>query len=181
MSEATPPGHTSRTDARAARVHEQRRVALHALEVLEYAVGAPAPRRHRTWLHRVCVAADALTVALRDHLPATDEMHLLDEIALTTPDHLGRIVQLRRAHLDLAIAVASLREQLEPEPTMDVDVASVQDKLANVARQFREHQAEEAAIVREATGIELDDIDHAESIHSGAARSAGIGGTPPPT
>ena len=36
----------------------------HALHVVEYALSAPAPRRERTWLHRLTIAIDALSDAI---------------------------------------------------------------------------------------------------------------------
>lgn len=80
----------SALDVLAADVREERRIALHALHVLEYTLTAPAPRRHRTWLHRVTVAVDALHTALRAQLHADDQpMCLLDEIA---PDDVSVVV-----------------------------------------------------------------------------------------
>ncbi|MCU1364384.1 MAG: hypothetical protein JWL72_2203 [Ilumatobacteraceae bacterium] len=143
-------------DALAAEVTAERRKALHAIHVLEYALTAPAPRRHRTWIHRVIVAVEALHATLHDQMQASESIGLLDEIALTHPEHLARIDRLREDVLDLTIAVASLREQVEPDPTIDVNPDDVRDRLATITRQFRQHQAAEADLVYQATGIELD-------------------------
>ncbi|HEX2781940.1 MAG TPA: hypothetical protein VHN36_00040 [Ilumatobacteraceae bacterium] len=156
MSEPTDPRSTS-FGVLAADVSSERRTALHALHVLEYALTAPAPRRHRTWLHRVSVAIDALHAALQAQLPATDKLYLLDEIALSNPEYLNRIQRLRQELLDLTIAVASLREQIEPDPTIEIDPAGIRDRLSTITRQFRQHQAREADLVYEAAGVELDD------------------------
>jgi hypothetical protein len=150
-----PPG---TLDVLAADVRAQRQIALHALQVVEYALTAPAPRRHRTWLHRVTVAIDALHVALDSQLPKLDEpIRLLDEIALSHPSYIPRIERLQQELLDLTIAVASLREQIEPDPTIDIDPSGIRARLGAVAAQFRQHQAREADLVYEATGQELDD------------------------
>ena len=139
-------------------VRAERRAALHALHVVEYALAAPSPRRHRTWLHRVTIAVDALHAALRAQLPAADgPVRLLDEIALCHPDFFARIEQVQQDLLDLTIAVAFLREQLEPDPTIEIDPADIRRRLGAVAAQFREHQAREADLVYEATGRELDE------------------------
>jgi hypothetical protein len=157
MSEPIDPRSTS-FGVLAADVSSERRTALHALHVLEYALTAPAPRRHRTWLHRVSVAIDALHAALQAQLPTTDNpLHLLDEIALSNPEYLDRIQRLRQELLDLTIAVASLREQIEPDPTIEIDPAGIRDRLSTITRQFRQHQAREADLVYEAAGVELDD------------------------
>ena len=156
MSEAPAP--RSPLDDLAGDVRAERRTALHALHVVEYTLVAPAPRRHRTWLHRVTVAVDALHAALRAQLPAADgPIRLLDEIALCQPDYLARIEQVQQELLDLTIAVAFLREQIEPDPTIEIDPADIRDRLGAVAARFREHQAREADLVYEATGRELDE------------------------
>jgi hypothetical protein len=143
----------------ASQVRSQRRIALHALHVLEYALNSPAPRRHRTWIHRVTVAVDALKHALDAQLHShhDDSIDLLAELALSDPSYTIRIQKLRQELLDLAVAVASLREQIEPDPDIDIDPADVRDRLATITRRFRQHQAREADLVYEATGIELDD------------------------
>lgn len=142
----------------AADVRAERQIALHALSVLEYAVTAPTPRRQRTWSHRVMIAVEALQAALQARMHATDSaVHLLDEIALSNPDYVAPIQGLRQELLDLTIAVASLRELIEPDPIIEVDPDDVRDRLAGLARQFREHQAREARLVDQATGLNLDD------------------------
>lgn len=155
-------GPTSRTnsplDALAADVRQERRIALHALHVLEYALTAPAPRRHRTWLHRVTIAVDALHTALRVQLHAGDQpICLLDEIALSNPSYLEPIQRLRQELLDLTIAVASLREQIEPDPVIEINPDEIRERLATLTRQFRQHQAREADLVYEATGLDIDE------------------------
>lgn len=150
----------SALDALAADVREERRIALHALHVLEYALTAPAPRRHRTWLHRVTIAVDALHAALQAQLQADGlPMGLLDEIALSEPTYLTRIQFLRQDLLDLTVAVASLREQIEPDPAIDVNPDDIRGRLATLTHQFRQHQAREADLVYEATGLDLDGPD----------------------
>src|SRR3954451_13858945 len=112
MSEA--PARRSTLDVLASDVRAERQTALHALHVLEYALSPPAPRRHRTWLHRVTIAVDALGTALEAEPPPPDgPIRLLDEIALPQPEYLTRIQLIQQDLLDLAIAGASLREQIE--------------------------------------------------------------------
>jgi hypothetical protein len=135
-----------------------RQAALRALHVLEYALAAPTPRRQRTWLHRVTVAVEALHTALRAQLPkADDPIRLLDEIALCHPSYLPQIEQLQQELLDLTIAVASLREQIEPDPTIQINPTDIRDRLSTLTKQFREHQAREADLVYEAIEHELDE------------------------
>ena len=142
----------------AADLRRQRSVALHALHVLEYALTAPAPRRQRTWLHRVTTAVDALNAALHAQLRSPgDKIDFLTELTLTEPTYAIPIQRLRQELLDLAVATASLREQIEPDPTMTVDPTYVRKRLATIAHRFRQHQAREADLVYEATGLTVDD------------------------
>ncbi len=142
----------------AADLRSQRAVALRALHVLEYALTAPAPRRHRTWLHRVTTALDALRSALDNQLHAhQDSIDLLAELALSEPDYAIPVERLRQDLLDLTIAAASLREQIEPDPVINIDPDDIRDRLGRIANQFRQHQAAEADLVYQATGIELDE------------------------
>jgi hypothetical protein len=161
MSDPLAPRRASAFGVLAADVRAERRIALHALHVLEYALTAPAPRRHRTWLHRVTVAVDALYAALHVQIHAVDDpLHLLDEIALSNPSYLTRIQHLRQELLDLTIAVASLREQIEPDPVIEIDPEGIRERLSTITQQFRNHQAREADLVYEATGLELDEQSH---------------------
>jgi hypothetical protein len=130
------------------------------MHALEYALCAPAPRRHRTWLHRITVAVDALRAALDAQLHTQDDgsTGLLAAVALSEPDDAVRIQRLQQELLDLKVAAASLREQIEPDPAMSIDPGDIRDRLATLAHGFRQHQAREADLIYEATGIELDDI-----------------------
>ena len=156
MPEPTAP--RTAVDLLAAEVRRERQAALHALHVLEYALAAPSPRRHRTWLHRVTVAVDAVYAALLLQIPTADEpVRLLDEIALCHPRYFPRVEQLHQDLLNITIAVASLRERIEPDPTIEIDPADIREQLSAVTNQFREHQAREADLVYEATGLVLDE------------------------
>jgi hypothetical protein len=64
--------------------------------------------------------------------------------------------RLQQELLDLTIAVASLREHIEPDPTIAIDPADIRERLGAVATRFRQHQAQEADLVYEAMGRELD-------------------------
>lgn len=156
MSEPLQPPSLRDVFDAAARVRLERRTALHALHLLEYSLNAPAPRRHRTWIHRVTTAVDALWSALDVQLHRQDAIDLFAELALSEPSYAIRIERLRQELLDLTIAVASLREQIEPDPAIGIDPSDIRDRLATVTHRFRQHQAREGDLVYEATGIELD-------------------------
>ena len=146
-----------RVDRAAELARDARQASLHALHVLEYALSAPVPRRERTWLHRVTIALEALAVALDRQIHAEDvSLGLLSEIALCEPQYATQIQRLRQEQIDLAIAVASLREQIEPNPELPIDTADVRDRLASLARRYRQHRARESDLIYEAVGLELD-------------------------
>lgn len=155
------PASTQRQDMTAgsasiARAH--RRTSLRALHLLEYALAAPAPRRQRTWVHRVTNALDALARALGEQTQADEQsIGLLAEIALSHPRYALQVRQLRQELLDVAIAVASVREQIEPDPERGIDAADIRDKLASVTRRIRGYHAREADLVFDAIGIAMED------------------------
>lgn len=154
MSEQAAPGNA--LDLLVADVRCERQASLHALHVLEYALAAPAPRRQRTWLHRVSTAIDALHDALQKQIfQGDDPIRLHDEIALCQPEYVPKIQQLHRELLDLTIAVASLREQVEPDPMIEIDPRKIRDRLSIVTEQFREHQVRESDFIYEAIGRQL--------------------------
>ncbi len=64
--------------------------------------------------------------------------------------------------MDLVICLASLREQIEPDPEFGVDPNDIRDRLASLARRFRQYRAREADLIYEASGIDLDDELHNE-------------------
>jgi hypothetical protein len=76
--------------------------------------------------------------------------------------------------LDLTIAVASLREQIEPDPGSEVDPSGIRERLSTVTQRFRAHQAREADLVYEATGLGLQ-----EPLDLGAVSELGIRRLPP--
>jgi hypothetical protein len=158
MSESSPQ--RDALNRLAVELRAEREAALRALHVLEYALAAPAPRRQRTWLHRVTVALEALHAALVRQIPESDgSIRLLDEIALYDPRCLPEIQQLQQDLLDLTIAVASLRERVEPDPTIEIDPTDIRERLSVVTKLFRQYQAREADLVYETTGLELQQLN----------------------
>ena len=77
--------------------------------------------------------------------------------SLWCPDYLPQVEQLHQELLNLTIAVASLREQIEPDPTIDIVPNDIRERLSTLTKQFREHQAREADLVYAATGHVLDE------------------------
>ena len=109
-------------------------------------------------MHRAATAVDALARALDDQANANEQsIGLLAETALSHPSHTVQIQRRRQEVLDVAIAAASVREQLEPDPEFGVDAAAISDKLADITRRIREQHAREADLVFDAIGLVIED------------------------
>ena len=156
-SEPRPASGDEVVTALASTAREERQNSLRALHLLEYALAAPAPRRHRTWVHRVTHAVDTLARVLADQAQ-THEMSigLLTEIALSHPTHAPQIQQLRYDLLDLAIATASVREQIEADDTFGINAADIRNRIADLTRRIRAHQARETDLIFDTTGLMID-------------------------
>ncbi len=150
-----PPGF-DRADAATRHV---RSASLHALQVAEYALSAPAPRRERTWLHRLKVAVDALADAVDRQIQNDDNaVGLLAEIALSEPDYVDAVIEVRDEQRALRVAIASLREQLEDGADFAIDTTNIRDQLAKLAHWYRQHQTREAELIHAALDIDVTDL-----------------------
>jgi hypothetical protein len=129
---------------------------MRALEVLEYALAAPAPRRLRTWLHRVIVAVDALSTAL-EAADADRSLGILDEVPLGHPQYAAAVRRLRSEQTDLCIAAAALREQIQRDPEIPIDPAYVRTRRAALTQRYRQYRAREAELIYAATGVDIDE------------------------
>ena len=130
--------------------------SLHALQVVEFALSAPAPRRERTWLHRVTIAVDALADAIDQQIRANDNsIGLLAEIALSHPEHTDAVVDLENEQRALRVAIASLREQLDDHPELPIDTTGIRERFTEVAHRYRQHHIRETALIHTALGIDF--------------------------
>lgn len=130
--------------------------SLHALQVTEYALSAPAPRRERTWRHRLTIAVNALADAIDQQIANNDDsVGLLAEIALTQPEHLHAVLDLRNEQRALRVAIASVREQLDEHTELPIDTTEIRQRFAHVALQFRQHHTREAELIHTALGIDI--------------------------
>lgn len=130
-----------------------------ALAEVEEALAAPGTGREREWLDRVVPALDHLLDTL-SHQASADQADasLLSEIARNEPRFGARIHRLHQEQEDIRLAAGSLRTQLEPAGD-DIDVADVRDRLAAIARRYRQHRAREADLVYEAVNVDLGSGD----------------------
>ncbi|MEO6123735.1 MAG: hypothetical protein ABIR32_08485 [Ilumatobacteraceae bacterium] len=156
MNAAMDDDHHDHHD-RAAITQSGHDASLHALRLAEYALSTPAPRRERTWRHRLATAVDALADAIEQQIADNDDsIGLLAEIALTQPEHVETIDRLRDEQRALRIAIASLREQLDEHAELPIDTTSIRDQFACVALNFHQHRNCEAEIINSTLGIGID-------------------------
>lgn len=132
--------------------------SLHALHVVEYAIAAPAPRRERTWRHRLKIAVDALAEAIDRQIADNDDsIGLLAELALSEPEHTQAVIGLRDQQRALRVAIASLREQLEEYPELPIDTTHIRQRFAELADQYRQHRTGEIDLIHTALGVDITD------------------------
>lgn len=156
-----PPSDRSSFDRADATTRSARQASLHALQVAEYALSAPAPRRERTWLHRSKMAVDALADAIDQQIRHDDDsIGLLAEIALSEPDHADAVIDLRNEQRALRVAVASLGEQLEDGADFLIDTTNIRSQLGKLAHWYRQHQTTEAELIHAALDIDVTDGTH---------------------
>ena len=146
--------HASRT-SRAGRA-----VSHDALAVLEHALAAPVPNRARDWRNGVVEALDVFVTALEDQARSDlGRESLLSEIAIDHPRLAPRIQRLHAEHRDLRDSAISLRHQIvqarDEGLEREIDTADIRDRLAGMARRFRQHRAREADLVYEAINVDL--------------------------
>ena len=130
--------------------------SLYALQIVEYALSAPAPRRERTWLHRLTIAVNALAVAIDQQIADNDNsIGLLAELALSEPELIDAVVDLRNEQRALRVAIASLREQLDEHPELPIDTTNIRQRFTELAHQYRQHHTREAELIHAALGIDI--------------------------
>lgn len=144
-----------------AATRQGRSVSLHALQVTEYALSAPAPRRERTWIHRLAVAVDALADAVDRQIQDNDSsVSLLAEIGLSEPEYTHAVIDVRNEQRALRVAIESIREQLDDDADFPIDTTNIRERLAKLANWYRQHQIREAELIYAALGIDVTDPPH---------------------
>ena len=108
-------------------------------------------------MHRVQGALDALRRALDAQLH-NDDQTILASVAAHEPRYAARVQRLEQELRDLAIAMAAVREQIEPDPEFEINPEDIRHRLGDLTQRLRRQRAREADLVYEATGINLDDL-----------------------
>ena len=117
---------------------------------------APAPRRERTWLHRVTIAVDAIADAATARSPATTTRSgSSPRLHSANPKHAGPVIDLRNEQQALRVAIASLREQLDDHPELPIDTSGIRERFNELAHRYRRHPTRETELIHTALGIDI--------------------------
>jgi hypothetical protein len=132
------------------RQADQDRTLL-AMQQLEAALAATAPRREQTWLVGVRAALDVLAeTAASETRNAEQPDSLLSDIARSQPWLRNRTRGLRLHYRQLQDTIASLRDELDEPGETPVDFADLRQRLSSVLTGLRHQQARESDLIYEA-------------------------------
>jgi hypothetical protein len=124
---------------------------LAAMQALEAALAAPAPRRENVWRHAVLSALDTLHHATAAEQANADQPDsLLSDITRTQPRLRTAVRGLRIQYRQLSDAIDALRDELgranEPTPGH----GDVRERLGWLLTALRHQQARESDLIYEA-------------------------------
>lgn len=123
---------------------------LAAMHDLEAALASAAPGREGAWRDEVRTALDVLGAAATDEeANAAQPDSLLSDIARNQPRLRHRVHGLRAQYRQVRDTIATLRPELDHEPT-DVDVADLRQRLAWLLTALRHQRARESDLIYEA-------------------------------
>lgn len=153
-AESQEPGPDSLTREQRHRV-EQRSAdqdrTLLAMQQLEAALGAAAPRREHAWRNEVRSALAVLGEAAREEAEnAAQPDSLLSDIARTQPWLRNRVRGLRIHHRQLCESIASLQDELDDSADTAVDFTDIRQRLAWVLGGLRHQRGRESDLIYEA-------------------------------
>ncbi|HYZ55339.1 MAG TPA: hypothetical protein VE733_17810 [Streptosporangiaceae bacterium] len=146
QGELTPAQHRQMEQ----RQSDQDRTLL-AMQQLEAALGAAAPRRERAWHSEVRSALAVLGEAASSEAKNAEQPEsLLSDIARTQPWLRNRVRGLRIQYRQLQASIASLQSELEEPTGSAVDFADIRQRLAWILTGFRHQRARESDLIYEA-------------------------------
>lgn len=153
-SEGHEPGQGELTSAQH-RQREQRQAdqdrTLLAMQRLEAALGAAAPRREQAWRSEVRSALAILgETASNEAENAELPESLLSDIARTQPWLRNRVRALRITYRQLQDSIASLLSELEEPADSAVDFADIRQRLSWILTGLRHQRARESDLIYEA-------------------------------
>jgi hypothetical protein len=135
----------------AALRHADQDRTLLAMQQLEAALAAAAPRRESAWLAEVRRALAVLgDAAAGEAGNAAEPDSLLSDIARTQPWLRNRVRGLRLHYGQLRDRISALRQELDNPAGEAVDFADIRQRLASVLAGLRHQQARESDLIYEA-------------------------------
>jgi hypothetical protein len=148
------PGPDPLTEAQQRRV-DQRRAdqdrTLLAMQQLEAALEAAAPRREHAWRNEVHSALGILGEAAREEAEnAAQPDSLLSDIARTQPWLRNRVRGLRIHYRQLRDSIAALRDELNDSADPVVDFTDIRQRLGWVLAGLRHQRGRESDLIYEA-------------------------------
>ena len=148
------PGPDPLTEAQQRRV-DQRRAdqdrTLLAMQQLEDALGAAAPRREQAWRNEVHSALGILGEAAKEEAEnAAQPDSLLSDIARTQPWLRNRVRGLRIHYRQLRDSIAALQDELSDSADPGVDFTDIRQRLGWVLAGFRHQRGRESDLIYEA-------------------------------
>lgn len=133
------------------RRHADQDRTLVAMQQLEAALAAAAPRREPAWLAEVHRTLTVLgEAAAEEARNAAEPDSLLSDIARTQPWLRNRVRGLRLHYRQLRDRISALQQELGEQPGQDVDFADIRQRLAWVLAGLRHQQARESDLIYEA-------------------------------
>jgi hypothetical protein len=124
---------------------------LVAMQQLEAALGAAAPRREQAWRNQVRTALGVLGEAARDEAEnAAQPDSLLSDIARTQPWLRNRVRGLRIHYGQLRDNIAALHGELDAPAGPVVDFTDIRQRLSWVLAGLRHQRARESDLIYEA-------------------------------
>jgi hypothetical protein len=124
---------------------------LVAMQQLEAALGAAAPRREQAWRNQVRTALGVLGEAAREEAKnAAQPDSLLSDIARTQPWLRNRVRGLRIHYGQLRDSIAALHGELSAAAGPVVDFTDIRQRLAWVLAGLRHQRARESDLIYEA-------------------------------
>jgi hypothetical protein len=144
----TPTGaHHSRVQQ---RIDDQDRTLL-AMQQLETALEAAAPRREQAWQGQVRSALAVLGAAAKEEADnAAQPDSMLSDIARTQPWLRNRVRGLRNSYRQLRDAIAALQQELDQPTDPEVDFTGIRQRLARVLAGLRHQRSRESDLIYEA-------------------------------
>jgi hypothetical protein len=124
---------------------------LAAMQQLETALGAAAPRREQAWLTEVRRALAVLAEAASDEADnAARPDSLLSDVSRTQPWLRNRVRGLRIGYGRLRDGIAALGSELDSQAGDAVDFTDIRQRLSRVLAGLRHQQARESDLIYEA-------------------------------